>query len=64
MFDEYKNAESFDDRKDALLAAVEFLDKLNKRLSLWYIKYEKFIVIEVSLVRIVSGVIKIVKSVN
>jgi serine/threonine protein kinase len=64
MFDEYKNAESFDDRKDALLAAVEFLDKLNKRLSPWYVKYEKFIVIVVSLVGIVSGVIKIIKNVN
>ena len=64
MIGEYRDATSFDDRKDALVTAVQFLEKLTARMSPWYIKYEKLIVALVSLIGLVAGVIKIIEAIS
>ncbi len=64
MIDEYRSASSFDDRQTALVTAVEFLEKLSTRLSPWYVKYDKLIVALVSILGLVSGVIKILDTLS
>jgi hypothetical protein len=59
MIDEYQQAQGFDDRHRALAASVDFLEKLMKRLSPWYIRYEKLIA-AIALLGIIPGVFKIV----
>jgi hypothetical protein len=64
MLDEYRNASSFEDRKSALVTAIDFLEKLTTRLSPWYIKYEKLIVILVSMTGLITGFLKIIDTVT
>ncbi|NNE63640.1 MAG: protein kinase [Gammaproteobacteria bacterium] len=64
MLDEYRNASSFEDRKSALVTAIDFLEKLTTRLSPWYIKYEKLIVILVSMTGLITGLLKIIDTVT
>jgi hypothetical protein len=63
MIDEFRSASSFEDRKSALVTAIDFLEKLTTRLSPWYVKYEKLIVTLISLTGLVSGVLKIIDTI-
>jgi len=55
MVKEFGSARKFDDRQKALMNAVAILEKLEPKLSPWYIRHEKLIAAGVSLVGIVSG---------
>ena len=55
MVKEYGSARKFDDRQKALMNAVAILDKLEPKLSPWYIRHEKLIAAGVSLMGILSG---------
>ena len=61
MLDEFQQAKAFDDRQRALVASVEFLEKLTSRLSPW-MRYEKLIAAVVALLGIVPGVYQILQT--
>jgi hypothetical protein len=62
MIDEFQQAKAFDDRQRALVASVEFLEKLTSRLSPWYVRYEKLIAAVVALLGIVPGVYQMLQT--
>jgi serine/threonine protein kinase len=55
MVKEFDTAKKFDDRQKALMNAVMILEKLEPKLSPWYVRHDKLIASAVSLVGIVSG---------
>jgi serine/threonine protein kinase len=62
MIDEFQEAKAFDDRQRALVASVDFLEKLTSRLSPWYVRYEKLIAAVVALLGIVPGIYQMVQT--
>ncbi len=56
MIGEYEKAKASDDRQKALMNLVELVDKLQKRLSPWYVRYEKLVAFGVGAVTIISGI--------
>jgi len=63
MVKEYDSARNFDDRQKALMNAIAILDKLEPKLSPWYIRHEKLVATGVSLVGIISGLVTVAQSV-
>ena len=63
MVKEFDTAKKFDDRQKALMNAVMILEKLEPKLSPWYVRHDKLIASGVSLVGIVSGLATAVESV-
>jgi hypothetical protein len=63
MVNEYESARNFDDRQKALMNAIAILDKLGPKLSPWYVRQDKLIATEVSLVGIISGLATAAQSV-
>ena len=43
-----------------LVNAVGIMEKLMPRLEPWYVKYDKWIAVMVSMVGIVSGIVKVI----
>ena len=62
MVDEYGASTTFDDRQKALMNAVALLEKLNAKLSPWYVRYDKLIAFVVTLVGVVSGLVTILQN--
>ena len=63
MVKEFDTAKKFDDRQKALMNAVMILEKLEPKLSPWYMRHDKLIASGVSLVGIVSGLATAAESV-
>jgi len=63
MVKEFDTAKKFDDRQKALMNAVMILEKLEPKLSPWYVRHDKLIASGVSLVGIVSGLATAAESV-
>lgn len=63
MVKEFDTAKKFDDRQKALMNAVTILEKLEPKLSPWYVRHDKLIASGVSLVGIVSGLATAAESV-
>jgi hypothetical protein len=63
MVKEFDTAEKFDDRQKALMNAMMILEKLEPKLSPWYVRHDKLIASGVSLVGIVSGLATAAESV-
>jgi hypothetical protein len=60
MVKEYEGAKESKDRQSALVNAVSILEKLNTKLSPWYVRHDKFVAFVVSSVGVVSGLVTIV----
>lgn len=58
---EYESAKDFDNRPQALMNAMELLDKLMRRLSPWYVRYEKALAIAISLLGVIPGILEIIR---
>ena len=63
MVKEYAAAQQFDDRQKALMNAVTILEKLEPKLSPWYVRHDKLIASAVSMVGILSGLATAAQSV-
>lgn len=63
MVKEYDGAKKFDDRQKALMNAVAILEKLEPKLSPWYVRHDKLIASVVSLVGILTGLATVAQSV-
>ena len=63
MVKELDTAKKFDDRQKAMMNAVMILEKLEPKLSPWYMRHDKLIASGVSLVGIVSGLATAAESV-
>jgi len=63
MVKEFDTAKKFDDRQKALMNALMILEKLEPKLSPWYMRHDKLIASGVSLVGIVSGLATAAESV-
>jgi hypothetical protein len=64
MIDEFQQAKEFNDRHRALAASIDFLEKLMKQQTPWYVRYEKVITAAVGLLGVVPGVYQILETLS
>lgn len=62
MVTEYRQSTSSGERQDALMKAVEILDKLSAKLSPWYVRREKQIAFLLTLVTLASATVGLVQA--
>jgi serine/threonine protein kinase len=60
MVKEYEGAKESKDRQSALVNAVSILEKLNTKLSPWYVRHDKLVAFVISAVGVISGLVTIV----
>lgn len=62
MLEEYQGAMDSADRRDALAKSADLLEKLMDRMTPWYVRYQKLLVMLTTGLGVVTGTLSIVKS--